>query len=64
MRDKTEDLILIGIILLIFLIITLMAIFCIVVRNAITDHKCYMMSDEEFFQTEMCKPYWNYRRNK
>ena len=26
------------------------------------DHKCYMMSDEEFFQTEMCKPYWSYRQ--
>lgn len=27
-----------------------------------TDHKCYMMEDEEFFQTEMCKSYWSYRQ--
>lgn len=26
------------------------------------DHQCYMMEDEEFFNSEQCKPYWSYRQ--
>ena len=58
MKDKTEDLILTGIILIMLLIITGIAVFCISIHNMIIDHKCYMMTDEEFYKTEMCKPYW------
>ncbi len=26
------------------------------------DHECYMMSNDEFYTSKMCKPYWDYRK--
>ena len=62
MKDKTDDLVLTGIILIIFILLVAITIFSIAINNMLIDHKCYMMTDEEFFQTEMCKPYWSYRQ--
>ena len=64
MRDKIDDLVLTGIIWIMLLIFCAVGFFSIALHNMIIDHKCYMMEDEEFFQAEMCKPYWSYRQEE
>lgn len=31
--------------------------------NMIIDHKCYVMDDETFYSSKMCKDYWEERKN-
>ena len=50
--------------LIIFILIILIIIGLIIIneiKGLRIDHQCYMMEDEEFFEIEMCKPYWKYR---
>ena len=48
-----------------FIVMTFVIVICVLeIREMIIDHKCYMMEDEEFFNSEQCRPYWSYRRNK
>lgn len=35
----------------------------IAIRNMIIDHKCYVMDDETFYSSKMCKRYWEDRKN-
>lgn len=62
MKDKTEELVVTTIILMLMIILTFIVVLSIAIHNMLIDHKCYMMTDEEFFTTEMCKPYWSYRQ--
>lgn len=41
----------------------LILFFIIAFRNMIIDHKCYVMDDDTFYSTEMCKQYWEDRNN-
>ena len=61
---KEDDLIPTGAILIVFIIIVITSMFVIGIHNMIIDYKCTKMSDNEFFNSEKCKPYWSYRRNK
>lgn len=65
MKDNDKNLIAYIIILALFLFFGLVGYLTLKeIEDLKIDHQCYMMSDEEFFQIEMCKPYWKYRRNK
>ena len=48
----------VTIIYLVFIVFLIIAF-----RNMIIDHKCYVMDDDTFYSSEMCKNYWEDRKN-
>ena len=56
----------ISIMIVLAIILLAMLLFFIVreLKELKIDHECYMMNNEEFFNTKMCEPYWSYRYGK
>ena len=51
-------------IILVIVIIIFVIIFGVAFVNMIIDHKCYVMDDETFYSSEICKKYWEDRKNE
>lgn len=45
-------------------IIGFVIMFLLNLFKTIQDNKCYNMSDNTFYATKECEPYWNYRKEE
>lgn len=61
MKNKEDTIFIVFILCVLGIIFTIIGIVGYEIKQMIIDHKCYEMSDEEFYSNEMCKEYWEDR---
>lgn len=61
MKNKENTIFIMFVICILGIMFAIIGIVGYEIKDMIIDHKCYMMSDEEFYSNKMCEEYWNER---